>query len=747
MPESPDALEHFAPPDHAEAPRYRWRHHALEDILDRPIDQQPDWQLALQSEKQIVRVNAAIALSRQGAGSPEKTLTSAVQAPDLKLAVRRAATEALGEVHSTAATAALNDLIDQYSQCTGPNRSHYIPEIHAELVRALAHSSGGTIDARIVDALKSPAPVVKREALGAMTNSNAAAAKTDATSLPPLALDLTSDADPQVRIAALKLIAARKDPQALDKIHRALSDSDFSVRSKAIELLGQVGADEDRARLKRLAGDHGELVRVAAIQALANLDDRDNVESAAHDPSWRVRTAVVASLAKHPDRRSVALARQFLTDGSVEVQRATIRMTAAWQIETAGPLLLSVLDSPNYSPRKDAATLLSDRWAPAAGFPIDAPQQRRTELAVQLQQQWIAQFGNIDTQALVSASQRTSEISDERKNTVFGLINRLGDPRASDAEQTAAAQSLVALGADLLPILDALQAEHDQPLPARIYRDVLPQCGKEFELINQLADAAPANRRAALAAIVKVSSERQLSTVALARISELLVKESDPIQWLSAYQLIEHDPREPARLLAAAGMSHPSAEIRRRACLYFAQYPDAQQSDLLVAALGDDNLSVLHAAAQALGTGPPLADPAPLETLLTASDHSLRLDAAVSLSRWKLESGWAALERLAADDDPQIRRKTAQVIGKLDGGGLSDNPLLPTLVKLLDDQQDVRRAALLSLRSLSGAGNPPAASGSQPAAYEAPVDAGESGSATLDEQVQRWKQWYSRQNP
>jgi HEAT repeat protein len=768
-PDVADPLERAAESEPT-APRDRWRHHALEDILERPRAEQPDWLLALQGDKQIVRVNAAIALARLGESTPEKTLASAVRAPELKLAVRRAAAEALGEVHTAAAVSTLNELIDQYGRFTGPARSHYIPEIHAELLHALTLQPGGPDNSRVAEALKSPAPTVKREALDALalatpvaqkhsTSDHSASDKTASSHnvssdpdhgnselVPPLALDLTSDADAQVRIAALKLLALRKHPQTEDKIHRALSDTEFSVRAEAIELLGQIGGEENQARLKRLAADHGELIRVAAVQALAKMDDRDSVESAAADQSWRVRRTVAASLAAHPDRRSVNLARQLLTDPSVEVQRATIHMTSAWPLEKSGPLLLSVLDSPNYSPRKDAATLLADRWSAAVGFPIDAPQPRRAELVAQLQQQWTAQFGNIDAQALTAGQAKSTEISETELQQVAALLNQLGNPGVSETERTAAVQALCAMGINLPPILDVLQ-QRGQPLPAKIYRDVLPHCGREFELLTQLADDDPANRRTALTALVKLSGQKTLPAVAMARLSELLSNQSDPILWLSVFKLIEHDPRDPAALLAAAGMSHPSSEVRRRACAYFATYPSTQGSQLLVAALVDDNISVLHAAAQALGNAPPLADPTPLEALLSVSDHSVRLDAAISLARWKLASGQAALQRLAADDDPQIRRKTAQAIGKLETGNLADSSYLPTLMTLLDDQQDVRRAALQSLLSIAGTDNPPDATGARPAAYEGPVAADGDAQSTLSEQAQRWKQWYSRQNP
>ncbi|HEY2883146.1 MAG TPA: HEAT repeat domain-containing protein [Pirellulales bacterium] len=740
----------IALPDAETPPPHRWRHGSLEEILDRPADKQPDWNAALKSDRQMVAVNAAIALSRLGQGHPEEELATAVRAPDLKLPIRRAAAEALGDVHTEPAQKTLRELIDQYGRFTGEYRSRYVPELHAELIGALAHQPGGAADRRITDALKSPAGIVKREALTDLASVPANQATDQAAELPPLAIDLTTDADSLVRIAALRLLVARHHPQAADKTMRAVSDYNMPVRMAAIELLGEIGDEQGHSQLQHLAADHAELVRVAAVKALAKLDDRESVETAATDASWRVRRAVAVSLARHPDRRGATLARQFLTDASVEVQREVVHMTTKWPVAQAGPILLAGMESPNYETRKDSATLLADRWPAAAGFPIDAPAPRRAELTAQLQTQWTATYGNIDQAAIAAKSHAGSApVSAEQKQAVAQAIGVLLSQRTNAADQAAAVTQLSELGDALVPILELLVEEHPRPLPVQIYRDVLPRCGKEFDLVNQLAEPNQTSRRSAIAGLAKLSQEKNLSILSLTRIAELLTAENDPVVWMSAFKLIEHDPREPAQLLAAAAMTHPASDVRRRACAYFTAYPDSHRTELLAGALSDSNVSVLHAVCIALAEFPPLADTAPVERLLAAPDHFLRIDAAMALARWNLESGRAALERLAEDDDPQVRRTTAQVIGKL-----NDSAMLPTLVKLLDDQQDIRRASLLSLKSITGSENPPgdnsSAGGIQQASLNATAGsnaAGSDGSTTLADQARRWKEWFRQSGP
>jgi HEAT repeat protein len=436
------------------------------------------------------------------------------------------------------------------------------------------------------------------------------------------------------------------------------------------------------------------------------------------------------------------LAKQFLGDASLEVQREAVRSASKWPVDKSGAVLFLAIESPSYQTRKDAATRLADCWPEAAGFPIDAPAPRRAELLADLQTKWNQQFSNVDQAAIAAAAKPTvSKISPQQVQEISALVDRLADRRASPADQAPAIDSLMAMGEELPPLLDAMLAEENRPLPPQIYRDVLPHCGKEFEYIQQMTDGSLTVRRAAVAALSKQSEGKILPIVAIARVKELLLSETDPVMWLQAFKIVDHDPRESAALLAAAALSHPAPEVRRRACAYFATYPDPARTESLVAALSDKNVSVLHAALQALAESSRPADVSPVEELLAHPDHALHLDAALALARWHVESGRAALERMAADDDPQLRRKTVQAIGKL-----GDPVLIATLIKQLDDQQDVRRAALISLCTLTGQDTSPNSTvGVQSASYAAPGDS-EGSSATLAEQAEKWKDWYTRQN-
>ena len=106
-------------------------------------------------------------------------------------------------------------------------------------------------------------------------------------------------------------------------------------------------------------------------------------------------------------------------------------------------------------------------------------------------------------------------------------------------------------------------------------------------------------------------------------------------------------------------------------------------------------------------------------------DAWLRLAVAETLTKLGYPSGPAALERLAFDGDPRIRRQVAESMGQL-----SRRTFVTTLVRLLDDRHDIRKVALASLRHI------------------VPEDASQTSDGsllTIDQQVSRWKRWYADQ--
>ena len=218
------------------------------------------------------------------------------------------------------------------------------------------------------------------------------------------------------------------------------------------------------------------------------------------------------------------------------------------------------------------------------------------------------------------------------------------------------------------------------------------------------------------------------------RLTALMLTEPDALIWASVFAAVASDAREPSIRLAYTALGHPVPDVRRRACEHLKAHPQRRHEPLLTASLTDSSPVVVAAAVVSRsGNSRRLDDPRPLEHLLAATDHLLRVEAAESLARLHVPSGVTGLERLAYDPDPAVRRAAAAAMGNV-----PDASFLPALVRLLDDRPEIRRAALVSLPRVAGRELPAAPasanSGSSPPPIETPIS-----------EARRWKEWYGQQ--
>jgi HEAT repeat protein len=234
-------------------------------------------------------------------------------------------------------------------------------------------------------------------------------------------------------------------------------------------------------------------------------------------------------------------------------------------------------------------------------------------------------------------------------------------------------------------------------------------------------------RRRAADLLAEQAAKGTLGAEAAEAICRSVIVEKDALIWRSALAALAAQTSEPATRLVYAGLSHPAAEVRRRACEHLLKHPEARHAEVLMKSLEDAEPQVVRAALKALAaSGGPVETP-PLERLLAESDKSLRVEAAETLARLEAASGPAALERLALDDDPAIRRQAAAAMGRI-----GDEAFLPSLMRLLDDQGGVRQTALASLAQIAGADM-------------ARTGQTEPPSNSLEE-VRRWRAWHQQRH-
>lgn len=745
--------------DSAEAPPDRWRYPDLEELIGRQPAGRPDFRSVLAGEDLAAGVNAAIALARLGDGAGIEWLFRGIQSPTLPLPMRCAAVEALGRLAAQsgtpprveapgrvqaavreAAAARLDELLRQYGGRQSP-RGPYVPELHEELIRALARSGAGGDDPRFEQALRSDAKDVRLAAIAAYARpvDQSGAAATD---LPQTLVDLRGAGNSEVRRAVLDVLITRRHPAALEALSAALRDNNLQVRLAAIAGLGRLGAADRQAeqggagqsRGERSAREHNAAgpsaterarsllleqleqrashIREAAVRALAQCGDKTAVLDRAEDESWRVRAAVAGSLGRWPQPDTARVAADLLDDPSSEVHRHLLEAVSSWPDELVGPVLLRAMAKRSLLCRKTAAEQLAARWSPAVEFPVEGPPARREEELERLGRQFKQEFGPLPTEAAA-----VSQVADMPVEVTVADLDR--------AEAYLATENYTALsklGEKLPATLEQLVRQRGRLLPEAVFRDILPEHDPAFTLLVRLRDEDVLTRRRAAAHLADLAGEQPLPPLAVRRLAEVVIAEEDQLVWMEALDAVDGDTHEPARRLALAALSHPSPEVRRRGCEHFARTPSTDAVPGLLRSLDDRSDPVVAAAVAALGRLGRLDDRDRLVALLRRRNETLQLEVAGALSRLGDPRGAAALERLAYARDPEIRRGVAEKMGEL-----ADRQFVPTLVRLLEDRVSIMRTALASLPKVVGSDHSLRDDGTVP--------------STTD-RIRAWQAWY-----
>lgn len=713
-----------------EAPDTRWRHVELEELLKLPADERPLFNEWLDHKNPVVAGNAAIALARLGEGEPAQRLAATVRQPlsslpvEQRMAMRCAAAEALGKVQADATVAeTIRKLLAHFSQ-----EDHQVPPLQAELLRSLARHVTPDDEPLFAEALQSPKAEVQLAVIECWPLEGRA-------KLPEEVAQLFSTGDANLRSRALTLMAARKDPAAFDMAQKGLSDQTLEVRLAAIAALGKIGTQDAQRQLRELVTDRTERIRAEAVAALAECHAWQPVLAAASDEAWRVREAVAQGLAKFPPRDAQPVALKLIEDQSSHVTARVIAAIEPWPLEQAGQVLVAALASPSISVRKSAAEQLRKRWEACPVFDPEASPAKREEQLAELQAAWTEQFAGALAmqQSMTSEAEMLSEeastlaarATPETLARVEEQLQQLADTELDAERRAEIEKQLASAGPELVAALTELRLERKMPVPESVYEHVLPQTESVFTLLERLQSTPLDERRRAAEELKKRIAAEPVGELALARLTELVVPEQDAIVWVAIQTALVADQREPVVRLHQAALGHPAAEVRRRACVYFGEHPELQAEDLMLQALEDSNASVVQAAVEALGQSSALRNPLPLVRLLISREKGVRVAAAMTLAKLGYDSGHDALDRLAHDTDPTVRRLAAEAMGKT-----KQRRYLGTLVRLLDDQLGVRRAALASLTEIVG---------------QDIGRTGEEASPALADQVVRWKSWYARQ--
>jgi HEAT repeat protein len=479
--------------------------------------------------------------------------------------------------------------------------------------------------------------------------------------LPREVVDLRRHNDPRVRAAVLEALQRSRSPEAIARAAEALNDTELSVRITAIRCLGDVGGDEAHARLRPMLQKH---------------------------QSEAIRAAAVAALAKADSRRDVYAA---IDDESWRVRMKVAESLAKWPDGESALVARKLLtDVSSHVQRQVVASI--------AGWPVDLS----GPLLLTAMESPAFNLRREATDALAArwhaAGEYQFDAVAERRGEVIDQLRLQFQREYPSAAMTAAAAKPAEFSASEAASL----AGH----------------------LGQLASLQITERRRAATELARLAAQRPLPPQAVDEIVARGAAEEDVLVWQSLLPAVARGGPA-AHQLAYAGLSHPSAEVRRRACEWLAAEPHPQHARVLLPSLDDRNLNVAAAALRALGAGGQIDDVAPVRRLLGSSNAQVAFEAAAALSRVGDRAGLAALERMAYHDDPQLQRQAAEAMG-----GLADPSFVPALLRLLDGHVSVQRAALASLPRCVGA------------------DVAEEGPApqNTSERIARWRRWAEQQH-
>ncbi|MFD0686846.1 fumarate reductase/succinate dehydrogenase flavoprotein subunit [Actinomadura fibrosa] len=134
-----------------------------------------------------------------------------------------------------------------------------------------------------------------------------------------------ADGDHRVRLQAVRGLVAH---DAADAVGRAAGDASREVRVAVAHGLGTIGDPASAGTLTALLGDRDDLVRAAALEALAGIGCPPPLAEAAaaalHDPAWQVRTGAARGLAAADPAIAAGPLIKALDDPHLDVRKAAV---------------------------------------------------------------------------------------------------------------------------------------------------------------------------------------------------------------------------------------------------------------------------------------------------------------------------------------------------------------------------------------------------------------------------------------
>jgi HEAT repeat protein len=345
------------------------------------------------------------------------------------------------------------------------------------------------------------------------------------------------DPEEYVRIAAFTSLAETGDRQAIPLLEDGLLDPSILVRARAIEGLGRTAVQAKRsgqpaptAPLKRALQDPAPPVRIAALDALGDVGDRNDADlletltKIARADEGPAQVFALAALVKLGRAQAFDEIMGAATLPNPDLRMAAIGVLGRLKRRSSLTLLTQSVYDPDESVRTFAAGALGDFADPAGVGALthalgdDSPRVRGTA-AVSL-----GRLGLAHSKPLLRHATR-DPVELVRAGAVEGLL-RLGDREAvllaadlakhdSPSIRGAAAQAVGLAGnSQALPVLEGLLADQ-QPQPRLMAVRALGKIGdrKAIPLLKKaLGDKDPAIRVTAAGSLLQLLKAQERAT-------------------------------------------------------------------------------------------------------------------------------------------------------------------------------------------------------------------------------------------
>jgi HEAT repeat protein len=461
----------------------------------------------------------------------------------------------------------------------------------------------------------------------------------------PLLAAALKDSDSRVRTEAARTLGELRDERAIDPLINALGDRNAEVRVEAVFALGRLKDGRALAPLTTLLTDKDARVSLAAAESLARMKDARAIRAlvaSLSEPDWRIRSRAAQALAHVAADSSVESAIEPLAK-AIKDKDPIVRYYAAEALigigAKAAPPLIDVLRSERESDRARATRVLW-RIGPAAVDNLIA----------------VVQDKNASPETRASAAQALGMIGDSKG--IKSLLLLLKDERYFVRQQAAFALGQMGEGA-----IDLLIESASSSSPAT-KESALEALGNfkspraVDKLIESLSDSNAAVKSAAVKALGETSSERA-ATALLA----LLKDESSALRSQAAASLGRLGPVALTGLIGALKDNRPY--VRQLASEALGDIGAKEAAPPLIELVSTDQSGARPEAIEALGK---IGDPAAIGPILSALRNgsvAVRKKGIAALSRFRDSRSVDALVAALSDRDEDVRIAAAAGLGEI----------------------------------------------------------------------------------